>query len=74
MFAPEEYNFYSTPQAFALFGCAVATFLTAWGVIYLYYPDRPTVDKGYEGGLDRELGGRGALIVSDYSCYTRTMA
>ena len=64
MFAPEEYNFYTIPQCFALVGTAVATFLAFWGVVYIYYPDRPTVDRGYEGGLDRELGGRGALIVS----------
>lgn len=68
MFAPEEYNFYTIPQCFALVGVAIGTFLTFWGVVYMYYPDRPTVDRGYEGGLDRELGGHGALIVSDCLC------
>lgn len=65
MFAPEQagqYNFYTSPQCFALLGCAVGTFLTFYGVVRIFYPDRPTVDRGYEGGLDRELGGSGALI------------
>jgi NADH dehydrogenase (ubiquinone) 1 beta subcomplex subunit 8 len=32
--------------------------------VYLTYPDRPAVPKEYEGGLDRELGGMGAVRVS----------
>jgi len=62
MFAPEQYNFYTSPQCFALLGCAVGAFLTAFGVVYLNYPDMPAVKRGYEGGLDRELGGKGALL------------
>ena len=27
------------------------------------YPDRPSVPKEYEGGLDKELGGEGAVLV-----------
>ncbi|KAL9100273.1 MAG: hypothetical protein Q9163_004333 [Psora crenata] len=61
MFSPEEYNFYTPAQCFALLGCSVAVFLGFLGVVRLYYPDRPVVDRGYEGGLDRELGGEGAL-------------
>ena len=64
MFAPEEYNFYTSPQCFALVGCAVAAFCTFFGTVYLFYPDRVAVDRGFEGGLDRELGGKGALPVS----------
>jgi hypothetical protein len=28
------------------------------------YPDRPSAPKEYEGGLDKELGGEGAVPVS----------
>ena len=30
-------------------------------VVKRYYPDRVAVDRGLEGGLDRELGGPGAV-------------
>lgn len=63
MFAPEEYNFYTSPQCFALVGCAVAAFLTFFGTVRLFYPDMVAVHRGFEGGLDRELGGKGALPV-----------
>lgn len=31
--------------------------------VYMTYPDRPAVPKEYEGGLDAELGGIGAVRV-----------
>lgn len=63
VFAPENYDFYTSPQIFALWGCAISVFAACWYTVYLYYPDRPAVDRGFEGGLDRELGGRGTMIV-----------
>ena len=45
-------------------GTFVATYMGLVGVVSLYYPDRPTVGKGLEGGLDRELGGEGTVHVS----------
>ena len=38
-------------------------FVAGLGVVRLTYPDRVAVDRGFEGGLDRELGGQGALLV-----------
>lgn len=61
MFAPEVYTFYTTPQCFAMIGCFVAVFLTMCGAVRMTYLDKPAVDRGLEGGLDRELGGEGAL-------------
>ncbi len=29
----------------------------------MYYPDRPSVPRTFPGGLDRELGGEGAVWV-----------
>lgn len=63
-FSPEPYDFYTPAQSFGLIGCFVATFLGLCYTVSLYYPDRPAVDRGFEGGLDRELGGAGAVIVS----------
>lgn len=42
----------------------MATFLGIAGVVKIYYPDKSSVERGFEGGLDRELGGEGALHVS----------
>ncbi|KAG8533710.1 uncharacterized protein KY384_001451 [Bacidia gigantensis] len=61
MFSPEDYNFYTAPQTFGLLGCFVATFVGACMVVKRFYPDKVAVDRGYEGGLDRELGGPGAV-------------
>ena len=46
-----------------MIGCFIAVFLAGIGVVRLTYPDRVAVDRGYEGGLDRELGGEGAVPV-----------
>ena len=62
MFSPEDYSFYTSAQCFGLIGCFVAVFAGLLGVIRIYYPDKVAVDRGFEGGLDRELGGEGALL------------
>ncbi|KAK4693599.1 NADH dehydrogenase (ubiquinone) 1 beta subcomplex subunit 8, partial [Lecanoromycetidae sp. Uapishka_2] len=64
MFSPEEYTHFKPAWGFVLIGTFVATFMGLVGVVSMYYPDRPTVDRGFEGGLDRELGGEGAVLVS----------
>ncbi len=46
-------------------GTFVATFMGLVGVVSIYYPDKPSVDRGFEGGLDRELGGKQAVLVSE---------
>ncbi len=45
-------------------GTFVATFMSLVGVVGIYYPDKPSVHRGFEGGLDRELGGESAMLVS----------
>ncbi|KAG9248819.1 hypothetical protein BJ878DRAFT_486213 [Calycina marina] len=61
MFTPEEYT-HSTPGKAALqvgaFILVVCGLLTA---VKLTYPDRPSAPKEYEGGLEAELGGPGAV-------------
>jgi NADH dehydrogenase (ubiquinone) 1 beta subcomplex subunit 8 len=45
-------------------GTFVAVFLSVSGVVYLNYPDRIAFPREFENGLERELGGTGAVRVS----------
>lgn len=63
MFTPEDYDFYTAPQAFGLLGCFCLAVASLCGVVWFTYPDKPAVDRGFPGGLDRELGSTGALLV-----------
>lgn len=42
----------------------MATVFGLMGVVSIYYPDKPSVHRGFEGGLDRELGGEQTVLVS----------
>ena len=64
IFSPEEYTHFKPGFGAVLFGVFVAAFLGVVGVVKVYYPDIPAVKRGFEGGLDRELGGEGAVPVS----------
>ncbi len=44
-------------------GCFITTVLGLCGVVSMYYPDRPSVPRTFPGGLDKELGGEGAVWV-----------
>ncbi|KAL8808686.1 MAG: hypothetical protein Q9223_004084 [Gallowayella weberi] len=61
MMSPHEYTHVTPAKGFFLFGCFVTAVLGLCGVVRIYYPDRPTTPKLYPGGLDRELGGKGAV-------------
>ena len=69
MFSPEEYTHMTPGWGVVCWGFAVATFLGLLAVVRVNYPDRPAVKRGFEGGLDRELGGEGTVIVSKHSFY-----
>lgn len=45
-------------------GAFIGAVLGLCGLVSLSYPDRPAVERTFEGGLDRELGGQGAVLVS----------
>ena len=64
MFSPEEYTHFKPGWGLVLIGTFIATFMGVVGVVRSYYPDKPSVERGFEGGLDRELGGEGAVHVS----------
>ena len=65
VFSPHEYTHYKPLFGFFLLSCFVATFMGVVGVVSMYYPDKPSVHRGFEGGLDKELGGEGAVPVSE---------
>ncbi|KAI4207074.1 MAG: hypothetical protein LQ346_000792 [Caloplaca aetnensis] len=62
MMSPHEYTHFTAQKGFVLLGCFIGTVLGLCGVVSLYYPDRPAVERTFEDGLDRELGGKGALL------------
>jgi NADH dehydrogenase (ubiquinone) 1 beta subcomplex subunit 8 len=64
MFSPEEYTHVTSGTAFFQLGCFVAAVLGLCGVVAMFYPDTPSVPREFEDGLERELGGPGALRVS----------
>jgi hypothetical protein len=45
-------------------GAFVVTFLGFCGVVSFFYPDKPSVPRTFPDGLDKELGGSNALLVS----------
>lgn len=67
MFSPEEYTHFKPGFGAFCLGVFVAAFLSLVGVVKVFYPDTPAVKRGFEGGLDRELGGKGALLVNGRS-------
>lgn len=59
--SPHEYTWTTMDKAWKQSASAVIAFFAVIGVVYMLYPDRPSYPKEYEGGLERELGGPGAL-------------
>lgn len=69
MFSPEEYTHFKPGWGAFCLGTFIVTFLGLVTVVGFNYPDMPAVRRGYEGGLDRELGGEGAVLVSKTTLY-----
>lgn len=63
VFSTDVYNHATPGKAGLHFGIFVLAALGLVGTVYQFYPDRPSVGKEYEAGLDIELGGQGALAV-----------
>lgn len=70
IFSLEEYTVMSGKMGMAMW----AFFLSCVGglsyAVYATLPDRPSAPKEYEGGLEAELGGPGALRVGfHFDCH-----
>jgi len=63
MFSPYEYTWTTTGPGLIMIGTFVATVLGVSGLVYLNYPDKVAYPREFEGGLQRELGGPGAVRV-----------
>ncbi|KAI4148160.1 MAG: hypothetical protein L6R39_002870 [Caloplaca ligustica] len=66
MFSPYEYTHFTARKGFFLLGCFVSVVAGLCGVVSLNYPDKPSVQRTFPGGLDRELGGKGALLAPSH--------
>lgn len=64
MLSLHEYTHFTPARGFFLMGCFITAVLGLCGVVRMTYPDRPSVPRTFPGGLDKELGGKGALWVS----------
>ena len=69
MFTPYEYTWTTPGKGLAQIGAFIATFLSVCYIVKLTYPDRVTVPREFEDGLEKELGGPGAVRVSFFSCF-----
>lgn len=63
MFTPHQYTWVSPGKGLVQIGMFVATFLGLCYVVNSTYPDRPSYPREFDGGLERELGGSGAVRV-----------
>jgi NADH dehydrogenase (ubiquinone) 1 beta subcomplex subunit 8 len=63
MFSPEEYTHTKPGKGLFQIGCFVAALLGLTGVVAMFYPDKPSAAREFEGGLERELGGPTAVRV-----------
>lgn len=63
IFSPYEYTWTTAGKAVIMLSTFFAVFLGVSGIVYLNYPDRVAYPREFEGGLERELGGPGAMRV-----------
>ncbi|KAI1307723.1 hypothetical protein F5Y03DRAFT_393786 [Xylaria venustula] len=61
IFSPYEYTWVGSKMAFAQIGAFIAAFVGVCWVVGRLYPDKPSFPREFEGGLERELGGSGAV-------------
>lgn len=55
----------SPGRGLVMWGGFIACILGITGAVYTYFPGKPGIPREFEDGLERELGGSHALIVSD---------
>ncbi|KAF3929831.1 hypothetical protein ABW20_dc0100204 [Dactylellina cionopaga] len=70
IFTPYEYTAATPKRAAISFACFVAVALGVCGTIYQFYPDKPAVPREFpDNGLERALGGKGALLAKPEGSY-----
>ncbi|KAH6675277.1 NADH:ubiquinone oxidoreductase 20.1kD subunit [Plectosphaerella plurivora] len=61
IFSPYDYTWTTPGPGAIMFGTFLVAFFTVIGSVYLTYPDKVTYPREFEDGLERELGGAGAV-------------
>ncbi|CAD0027075.1 unnamed protein product, partial [Aureobasidium pullulans] len=61
IFSTEPYTHFQPGHGAVLLGTFIASVFVLMGVVRQYYPDKASVPRTFPGGLDRELGGAGAV-------------
>lgn len=64
VFSTEPYRHETPGRAGLQFLCFCAAAAGLVATVYQFYPDKPTIPRSFEGGLEEELGGPGAVRVS----------
>lgn len=67
MFSTYEYTWITPGKGLFQIGVFIATFLSVVYAVKLTYPDRVSYPREFEGGLEKELGGAGAVRVCQTS-------
>jgi hypothetical protein len=62
--ALHDYNHFTPQWGFVLMGTFIASVFGLCAVVGTVYPDKLSAPKTYPDGLEAELGGKGALVVS----------
>lgn len=63
MFTPYEYTWISPAKGAAQIGAFILTVFGLCWAVGQVYPDKQSFPREFEGGLERELGGPGAMRV-----------
>lgn len=64
MFTPYEYTHTAPGKAIFQIGCFITAVFGLCAVVKMSYPDKQSAPREFEGGLEAELGGPGAVRVS----------
>ncbi|KAH8692429.1 hypothetical protein BGW36DRAFT_304485 [Talaromyces proteolyticus] len=61
VFSPEQYTHVTSNKALLSVGTFIVGFLGFCGLVSFYYPDKPSAPRTFPDGLEKELGGSGAV-------------
>ena len=62
--ALHDYNHFTPQWGFVLMGTFIASVFGLCAAVKSVYPDKISAPKTYPDGLEAELGGKGAVLVS----------
>lgn len=63
VFALEDYTHMTTGRGLLMWGFFISCVLSVSYLVTMTYPGKPSTPMEFQGGLDKELGGAGAVRV-----------